>query len=185
MTQEDLKQLREYAKKVACIFYEKAIIAFQEPSETAPIPKSMLHLPFGSAKKIKSLTSEEFSNLFDEVSKKTGPVRISRQITTDELFAKRLQDSSQEQLLQVAFEAHECCKNQDIHLHLFRRLMMENGLSIRQIKNWKLPDSNVMDGYFDKMLSHLESLYEELKKKHEVKNLHDDEQSPYSTPLQP
>jgi hypothetical protein len=172
MTQEDLKQLREFAKKVACVFYQKATGNFTAlQNQPSLVPKSILHLPFGSAKKIKSLTSQEFAELLEMVSAKVGPVKLSFQISTDFLFEKRVGDSSAEQLLQVAFEAHECSKNQDLHLHLFQRLMMENGLSIRQIKNWKLPDSNVLDECFDNMIEHLEAFYEEIKKKHEIQNL--------------
>lgn len=171
MTEEDLKQLREFAKKVVWVFCQKAIASSVESDRSTIPPKSMLHFPLGSAKKIKSITSEEFADLFEMVSQKVGPVKLSFQISTDFLFEKRIGESPSEQLLQVAFEANECSKNQDLHLYLFQRLMMENGLLIRQIKNWKLPDSYILDACFSKMTMHLKTLYTEIKNKHEFQNI--------------
>ena len=54
MTEEDLKQLREFAKKVACVFYQKATAPSVARQHRFPLGgKSMLHLPFSSSKKIK------------------------------------------------------------------------------------------------------------------------------------
>ena len=78
MTQEDLELLRSYAKKIAIVFYQKAIQTLLGKRAALLLkPANVLHLPFGSVKKIKEINSEEFHTLFQEVSKKVGPVRIS------------------------------------------------------------------------------------------------------------
>lgn len=188
MSEEDLKNLKEFAQKIAVIFYQQAVTSLRDESVKERGGRESLKgfkLPFGStSKKMKQISSEEFKEVIDKASEKKGPVKISYRISTDYLFKRRLKVATHHELFEAAIDAHQCCQNQDIHLMAFKQLLLENGLSLRQVKDWKFPESKVAKKSFEELLQHLSVFCEEIQKKHNVKRL-DQEESASAMPVTP
>ncbi|MBI5273605.1 MAG: hypothetical protein HY860_00950 [Chlamydiales bacterium] len=186
MSEEDLKKLKEFAQKIAIIFYQqglKSLHNFDAKEGTVREKLKGFRLPFGSmSKKMEQLSSQECKEAIDKASITKGPVKISYRISTDYLFKKRLVASTHQELFEAAIDAHQCCQDQDLHLMAFKRLLLENGLSLRQIKDWKFPESKIAKKSFEELLQHLSVFCEEIQKKHAV-NVLDKEQSNSIEPI--
>lgn len=175
--------LKDFAQKIAVVFYQRGLEKFKEnESANHPSMKKGVHLPFGpSNKHLNALSNLELDKALRDVDNKNGPVRISYKICTDYLFNRRLEDASHNELFEAAIEAHKCCQSQDLHLLAFKQLLLENGLSIRQIKDWKFPESSIAKKQIDALVKHLGAFAEEIRNSHSVKSLQkkDDSKEPF------
>lgn len=173
MDEQEIQKLRLFAKKIAIAFYQNGLKRIEKKLSRNDQPTQNKALTLSPAKKLINLTKQQLHESIEHASKQHGKVTVYSTVDTDYLFKKRIENSSDKQLLEAALDAHKCCDRQEFHLMPFKKLLLENGLSLRQVKNWKLPESEIAKQELNRLIDHLKTFSDYIETNHKVTILRD------------
>lgn len=136
-------------------------------------PLKGMHLPFidiASSKK-KARTSGGFSGFSGGLRQpptKETRIKQLKTISVDLLFRAQPLSEDYKALYSAAFDAHLCCRNQDLHLMRLKQIYEEKRLSLKDIVGWRLPKSKVFEEQIHYYVDQIKSLHTTSQSHHHI-----------------
>ncbi len=65
----------------------------------------------------------------------------TKKISIDLLFRAKPLSKTYKSLYGAAFDAHKCCRDQDLHLYRHKQIYEQKRLSLKDVRGWKFPNA--------------------------------------------
>lgn len=171
------EQVEKFAERVAKFCTQhglkamlRALVSKNRAPKTASSKLSALHFPTinapGRAKKRTIPTS------------KTPPLKTilkrpenkqTKKISIDLLFRAKPLSKGYKSLYGAAFDAHKCCRKQDLHLYRHKEIYERKRLSLKDVKGWKFPKSLIAKSQLDYYVDQIQTFKGRQSDAHRVK----------------
>ena len=152
------REVEEFAEKVARFCTQnglkamlRALASKNQMSDSKRAALKALHFPTLDRLQPKKKNS---TNL-PKTLLRPLPNKRPKKISIDLLFRAKPLSENYKLLYGAAFDAHKCCRNQDLHLYRHKQIYEQKRLSLKDVKGWKFPKTfiaiNQLNYYVDQI----------------------------------